>query len=237
MQTQELLYRTENYSGAGVRDLSEIISYEMTELRNRDIPEYILENYDLPKELKKELKRMLALDEEYPFTFDRDEFETTMNKVVEEIGRQKGLHLRYGLWLAEVETVLLRYNGTVADTFAHGTSPVVLSNLGPDGVLFAYEELPTGIPLSSLSRVVCETFHYEDEPANKYGNVPRRLVNETVTKAFPSVEDALRYLEVLHKDFKDEEGRQITRAYAEKFCFTHIGQAWKRIRTIENLIK
>ena len=237
MQTQELLFRTENYSGTGVRDLSDIISYEMTELRNRDIPEYVLAHYDLPKKLRRKLEDMLALNEEYPFVFDRDEFETTMEKVIQEIGRQKGLNLHYGLWLAEVGNVLLRYNGTVADTFAYGTSPVVLSNLGPDGVLFAYEELPTSIPLSSLSRVVSETFHYEDEPANKYGNVPRRLVNETVIKVFPSVEDALRYLEVLHKDFKDEEGRQIIRAYAEKFCFTHIGHAWKRIRTIENLIK
>lgn len=38
-------YRTESFSGNGVRDLREVVAFEVQELCNSDIPLYLYEKY------------------------------------------------------------------------------------------------------------------------------------------------------------------------------------------------
>ena len=59
----ETLYRTESYSGSHVRGIRDIIEYEMAELRNADIPRYVLGRYALSDGLRKDLEDILALEE------------------------------------------------------------------------------------------------------------------------------------------------------------------------------
>jgi len=41
-------YRTEDYSGSGVRDAKEVIRFEIEELGNNDIPEFCQQQYNIP---------------------------------------------------------------------------------------------------------------------------------------------------------------------------------------------
>ena len=138
------LYRTESCSGSGVRDVIDVIHYEMAELQNTDIPVYVLEHYAFPEDLETELRDILSLadDEDYPFTFDRGHFLDVVSRMVDEIGRQKGIPVRYALWLAEEDVVRNRYNLPGGTVDRYSVSPVVLSDLGPDGILFGYAEMP-----------------------------------------------------------------------------------------------
>lgn len=143
--TTKILFRTEQYSGSGIRSLPEIIYYEMYELGNKDIPRYILEHYQLPDAQHKALEDTLTIKEKYPFLSDRHNFETLINEVINSIGHQHGMNLRYGLWLAEHQIVQYYYGGDDGDIQAYATSPVICSNLGVEGILFAYENLPTPV--------------------------------------------------------------------------------------------
>lgn len=52
------------------------------------------------------------------------------------------MHLKYCLWLASKSTVLDLYNASEQDIQKYETSPIILSDLGMDGMLFAYESMP-----------------------------------------------------------------------------------------------
>lgn len=140
------IYRTEYYSGSGIRDLAVIIEYEMSELRNTDIPRYILGHYDLPEELRKEIEDTLSLEDEgeYPFLFDRHMLNELINSMIRAVSRQTGMKLRYGLWLASRETVEQHY-GAGEQIDAYPVGDAVLSDLGPDGILYAYQTNPKPI--------------------------------------------------------------------------------------------
>ena len=139
------LYRTESFSGSGVRDVIDVIHYEIADLGNTDIPIYVLKNYNFPEELEKELRDILSLagDEDYPFTFDRGHFLDVVARMVDEIGRQKGVSVKYALWLADEDVVRNWYNLSGGSIDKYPVSPVVLSDLGPEGALFGYAEMPT----------------------------------------------------------------------------------------------
>lgn len=142
----EMLYRTESFSGSGVRNLRDIIEYEMSTLFNTDIPRYVLESYDLPDDLRQDLRDTLALEEtgEYPFLVDRGYLQQLIGQMVDAVGRSVGKTLRYGLWLAGKDAVRKHYGGE-ADIQAYPAGDAVLSDLGYDGKLFAYENNPQPI--------------------------------------------------------------------------------------------
>ena len=142
----ETLYRTESYSGSRVRDLRDIIEYEMSALFNTDIPRYVLESYDLSDDLRQDLLDTLALEDtgEYPFLVDRGYLQQLIDRMVDAVGRSVGKTLRYGLWLAGRDAVREVYGGN-ADIQAYLTGDAVLSDLGYDGKLYAYENNPQPI--------------------------------------------------------------------------------------------
>ena len=144
----ETLYRTESYSGSGVRDIRDVIEYEMSELRNTDIPSYVLVHYTLSDGLRKDLEDILSLEPEgeYPFKGDRQDLRDTIDAVVKEIGGLKGTVIRFGLWLAPYESVRLRYcRSGDRDIDGYPTSHVILSDLDTDGALYGYAEMPRKI--------------------------------------------------------------------------------------------
>ena len=131
-----------------MRGIRDIIEYEMAELRNADIPRYVLGRYALSDGLRKDLEDILALEEsgEYPFTGDRGQLLDTIDALLKEVGDLKGTPVRYGLWLAPYETVRLRYCSPGSrDIDRYQTSDIVLSDLGEDGILFGYGEQPRKI--------------------------------------------------------------------------------------------
>lgn len=146
------LFRCEGFSGSGIRNLLEIISFEVTELRNRDIFQYVLSHYALPDHVRADIEAILGLDDDaYPFTSERSTLEITISEMIEEIGKASGKTLRYGLWLAARDIVNTHYGGTVFVVDEYPTSDVILSDLGPDGLLFAYEDRPRPTAFHSRS--------------------------------------------------------------------------------------
>ncbi len=143
--TPATLFRTENYSGSGQRDLEKIIAFEMEELGNTDIPEYILTHYNLPDNIKKDLKLTLKSKDngEYPFVSDRKSFKKLIHDTLDTIAEQIGFQPRLGLWLANKDAVQTLYGGTEEDIQEYPTSPCILSDLGEDGILFGYERINT----------------------------------------------------------------------------------------------
>ena len=144
----ETLYRTESYSGSLVRNIRDIIEYEMAELRNTDIPRYVLGRYALSDGLRKDLEDILALEPtgEYPFTGGRGDLLDTIDALLKEVGELTGAPVRYGLWLASYESVRLRYCPSGSRNIdGYPTSDAVLSDLGEDGILFGYAETPKKI--------------------------------------------------------------------------------------------
>ena len=100
--------------------------------------------------------------------------------------------------------------------------------------------MPKTIPNSepaapSGARVLYNTYHYEDGPRNRYGNIPKTLVNQTRERRFPSAVEASLFLDRLKDNFCDTDGARVLFAHAERLVSTLLGQSWKRFRTIENL--
>lgn len=141
----EVLYRTEEYSGSGVRDIMEIIENEVCELGNADIPKYMLEHYAFPEELQSMLQTIKDQCE-FGINPTREQTHKIFRVALDQIGSQRGMKITCGLWLAgrdEVEEHYLRGEDGKID--AYQTSPVILSDLGPEGYLFAYPEEPKKI--------------------------------------------------------------------------------------------
>lgn len=61
------------------------------------------------------------------------------------VGAITGTRPTYGLWLATRNSVLSLYGGTPDTLNAYRPSGVILSDLGPDGALYAFEKLPIPI--------------------------------------------------------------------------------------------
>lgn len=172
-----ILFRTESYSGSGVRNIEDVIEYEISELHNKDIPRYVLEHYDLPEALRLDLQAILADDPagEYPFLGDGaghgvghranlkdlisrmiDELSAVLGQNTEDGQRVNAMRLRYALWLAPLGEVSQHYITNRGDGSAqayatasrtlYNPEPVVLSDLGDEGVLLAFADQPRPLP-------------------------------------------------------------------------------------------
>lgn len=158
-------YRTESYSGSGVRDPVEILIYEM----------YELENWSMLKELVNQCNNyrgedasdsITSLNDPDELYSDDDELlpsETTIRNfirlILSIIGLSSDMYIKYAIWLADnPKTVRSLYHGTGDDIDAYNIQGgIKLVDVGNDGVLFGFEELPTPKPLSSI--ISKEQFH------------------------------------------------------------------------------
>jgi len=142
------LYRNDSYFGSGVRNLRDIIEYEMSELRNWDIPEYILGHYKLNRSLRKKLKGLVEQHDNYDYPFVggvdcRSDIHDLIEEIIAAVSAQTGIGCVYGLWLAGLDDVRTLYSTSDEDTIdCYRITEAVFSDLGPDGKLFGYAVLP-----------------------------------------------------------------------------------------------
>ena len=112
--------------------------FEIEELENEDIFDYVLDNYKLSDELKESIKAYMDSSD--------GNLENILKNMLSEIKTQTGKDIKYALWLAEKETVIDMYDGAENGIDVYETKDgVILSDLGYDGVLFGFEKLPEPI--------------------------------------------------------------------------------------------
>lgn len=152
-------YRTEAYSGSGVRDAEAVIRFEILELGNTDIPDTLLNQtmFIQNAELRKDMEWLIRYIEDNGGPGDEDVFEdpndTRVLEIIKRIlpeVRKHSLDIKYALWLADKDEVLKDnenggYGGNESNIDKYPVSPVCLSNLGNMGCLFGYVEYPRPI--------------------------------------------------------------------------------------------
>lgn len=133
----KLLYRSES-SSHPERDAISVMMFEIEELENEDIFDYVLDNYKLSNELKENIKAYMDSSD--------GNLENILKNMLGEIKTQTGKDIKYALWLAEKDTVIDMYDGAENGIDVYETKDgVILSDLGYDGVLFGFEKLPEPI--------------------------------------------------------------------------------------------
>ena len=137
----KIMYRSEDSYGSGVRDILDVMTYEIYELKNIDIPDYILNNYLQNTNIQGTVEKLVDDVE----AFDEEEVYKICKLMIKEINKQTDHDLKYALWLADKSVVLDMYAYDSLNVDAYETSDIILSNLGADGVLFAYDYEPEPI--------------------------------------------------------------------------------------------
>ena len=136
-----VMYRSEDSYGSGVRDILDIMTFEIYELKNIDILEYTLEHYLQNSNIKETVENMIADIE----IFNEEEIYKVCKLIINEINKQTDHNLKYALWLAEYDAVSNIYSFDESSIEAYNTSDIILSDLGYDGILFGYDEEPEPI--------------------------------------------------------------------------------------------
>lgn len=131
-------YRNETAYGSGITNLFDIIVFEISELGNYDIIDYVLANYSSISSNAREFLNDIDTNS------DEDTIEEAAEIIINELSDLTGTPLTVGLWLCkDVETVKELYGDD--DIRAYPVSQVILSDLGSDGILYAYDTMPNEI--------------------------------------------------------------------------------------------
>lgn len=126
-------YRTESVSGSGVRDLMDIIRYEVIELRNSQTLEYCHKKFDMVGDIPD------------PMSEESDEIlEIRLEAWIYELWGRIGEKYQYALWLTTKDNVKEFYDGTDEDIDEYYIKKnwIVLDDGGVDGILFAMPKRP-----------------------------------------------------------------------------------------------
>lgn len=136
-------YRTE-MSFESPRNALDVMRFEIGEMKNTDILEYVRDNYDLPRMLKDNIDEMIGtLDD---IDENDDELGHLLKEILFCIADETGVDVRYALWLADRDSVIENYEGDELEIHAYETDgAVVLSDLGYDGTLYGYASMPEEI--------------------------------------------------------------------------------------------
>lgn len=142
-------FRSEVTFGSGERDFTNVCAYETYELENTDIIDYLCEHI-LKSELKDTLKEIsdmidwLSLQETYSY----DDICDLFKEVLKEINQLTGKDYKYCLWLADIDGVKSYdlHNEVSPDNIdCYEESAIFVSDIGFDGKLYLYEEIPEPI--------------------------------------------------------------------------------------------
>lgn len=146
-------YRTETFSGSGVKDLKDILYYEITELGNTDILDYMKKNYRILKDFEidksilkdlkqnaeneEELKEWIIEEEQLIAITNSTDFIDEIYSFLSDILKSDNLN---GIWLTTYEQVKEIYNGEEynIDEYILPNKYIIISDLGVDGSLFVY---------------------------------------------------------------------------------------------------
>lgn len=143
MNTSNVMYRNDNYNNSGIIDIKDIICFETGELHNIDIFEYCIDNYELSDKLIDMINNIIENIDDYEK--DDDELCLCVDMLIDEISKCMHKKIKYGLWLADRQNVIDFYNGDDNNINAYIKSDVILSDIGPDGILFGYDKKPIQI--------------------------------------------------------------------------------------------
>lgn len=177
-------YRTEMSIDSEHRALP-VMLFEITELHNADILEYVSENYLLPEELKMDVQEIIDNID------DVDEYgcERILEEVLNCIENSTGKKIRYALWLADKDAVEDIYEGDERDIYAYNVDDaVVLSDLEYDGTLYGFEEMPE--PIEDI---------VESKKEELYNNIMEKVVRIVNKCLNESAEDSKFNMDALNK--------------------------------------
>ena len=141
------------------KDAVDVISFEINELKNTDTITYIYKHYANNKEkilkaipqkeqtayknafrlMKKAYEGINILETK---EFNTERFVKTMLSIVE---IATGVKVKYALWLASKNAVLDLYSHGNTNINEYEVGDVILSDLGYDGTLYGYANIPTKI--------------------------------------------------------------------------------------------
>lgn len=138
---EKILYRTETIYGSGVRNLRDVIEFEILDLGNIDIPDTLLRTFKTTKDERDILEDFIDNSEIYQ--------EDNKEKIVDiclNIIKREYPNAKYCLWLADKDVVKDFYDGTDDDIDAYKIEiDKPISNLGYEGQLYLYTKLPRKI--------------------------------------------------------------------------------------------
>lgn len=161
-----------------------VMLFEITELHNADILEYVSENYLLPDELKMDVQEIIDNIDDV----DEDGCKEVLEQVLFCIEGSTGKKIRYVLWLADKDAVEDMYEGDERDIYAYNVDDaVVLSDLGYDGTLYGFEEMPE--PIEDIVESQKELY---DNIMEKVVRIVNKCLNE-------SAEDSKFNMDALNK--------------------------------------
>ena len=153
------LYRNE--SGEGERRIKSVIAFETCELGNTDIWEYCLEHYALGETTKMRINGVL----EDPY--NENNVRLAIDSLIADLTWIFGKEPRYCLWLSDWESVNEFYGSPTTKCLP---SDIILSDLGADGVLFAYHDEPNEIDIveeAMWNKISLRLMHTsKDKPMN-----------------------------------------------------------------------
>ena len=153
-------YRTETFSGSGIRDIREVIYFETFELGNTCILEYLLSLniFNTP------IQDMLLLLSDSNKEISEEDAKEFVDKLVSELEKRMGMKIPYALWLTS-ESVVKSYYGkdiqSKEDVDKYLVSDIILADIGYDGTLYGYTNLPKPVSETELEEEKC---YLEKEP-------------------------------------------------------------------------
>lgn len=136
MLAEKCGYRNEEFQGSGERLAQDVIRFELNDLGNRDILYTMTEMYGVDfssffedEEIFDEVSENILDVMEIILCFLEKKLQTTRDNI-------------HVLWLASKETVMDMYYGTEENVqkYEIGDDWIVISNLGYDGILFAFKK-------------------------------------------------------------------------------------------------
>ena len=136
-------YRTE-MSVTSERRALPLMLFEITELHNTDILEYVRDHYDLPRILKQNTDEYIQTIAEIEPGDDVVEY--LLKEILGCIEDETGVKVEFALWLASKKAVKEFYEGNERTIYGYDTTgSVILSDLGYDGTLYGFAELPQSV--------------------------------------------------------------------------------------------
>ena len=139
MEDNKLIrYRTE-MSNDSERNAIQVMLFEITELHNTDILDYVMNHYEMPNILKKNIQDYI--DDIDEIKEGDDVVEYMLNEILGCIEDDTGKTIRFAYWLADEDAVRELYQGDELSIYGYDIkNAVVLSDLGYDGALYGFEE-------------------------------------------------------------------------------------------------
>ena len=134
------LYRCEDYSNGDYTEPVEVLAYEMGELGNSDTLAYCYDKYH-EQMTAGEIDKLNKDVDKVENGVSEAEAKKIAENLISVMERVWGIKIVKVMWLATKAAVKELYTfGDESEIRAHDTSPYILSDLGYDGILFAYPE-------------------------------------------------------------------------------------------------